>query len=734
MPIQVSYPGVYVQEIPSQVHSVTAVTFSATAFVGFFSKGPMNKAVRINSLAELNRQYGGLDSRSEAGYGLLQFFNNGGQEAWVIRVAKGSGGEPDQPPTAISAQVAMPVLEPTAQDLAGQAQSFADDAKQLADSAWVQVYGTSGSPPASPPEDLAHSPPPTPLEASPPGGPQDILNAAGSASQAADLATQAAAKVKQAAQYAAATALKVSIDLDKASPALAEQTWLAAEQAAAAAWEAAMDAEQAAAQAVDLAASDPLASPPPSSPPDPQTEMQNVAVLQEAARTAMAAADTALRAAQAAQAAANEAEAVEAGPSLTIRAANEGVWGNCIRAFIEEVLDPSRGVRFNLYVDLIATVRGKTVTVSREVYRKLTLQPGDRQNAIQVVNEASELVQLSFPEKAWVPGAVPQQNIGLAADKNYAAWSALTGGADGSPPLAGDLAPISQQGGIYALDQIAPNVFNILCIPEAATLSPVEQSVVFTAALNYSNERHAFFIVDIPKSVDTTEKMKSWLEGGYSSEESFAAATYYPRLTVPDPLNGYRPRNVAASGTMAGVYARTDLNRGIWKAPAGIDAVLEGADVVTKVTDTDSGILNELGVNVLRSFPVYGNVSWGARTLAGADLLDSEWKYINVRRLVDFIEQSLVQSLKWVVFEPNDETTWGQVRLEVGSYLAGLFADGAFAGTTPDQAYLVRADATTTTPADIDRGILNILVGVAPVRPAEFVIIKIEQIAGQTGS
>jgi phage tail sheath protein FI len=202
-------------------------------------------------------------------------------------------------------------------------------------------------------------------------------------------------------------------------------------------------------------------------------------------------------------------------------------------------------------------------------------------------------------------------------------------------------------------------------------------------------------------------------------------------LQLPDPLNGYRLREVGPSGTMAGVYARTDGQRGVWKAPAGVAAVLEGADVALKVTDADNGTLNSAGVNVLRTFPVYGPIAWGARTLAGADLLDSEWKYINVRRLVDYIEQSLVQSLKWVVFEPNDEATWGQIRLEVGSFLSGLFADGAFSGATPAAAYFVNCDATTTTADDIDRGIVNILVGVAPVKPAEFVVLQIEQIAAQ---
>jgi phage tail sheath protein FI len=138
-----------------------------------------------------------------------------------------------------------------------------------------------------------------------------------------------------------------------------------------------------------------------------------------------------------------------------------------------------------------------------------------------------------------------------------------------------------------------------------------------------------------------------------------------------------------------------------------------------------------LGVNVLRTFPIFGNISWGARTLDGADQQASEWKYIPVRRTALFIEESLFQGLKWVVFEPNDEPLWAQIRLNVGAFMHNLFRQGAFQGSTPRDAYFVKCDKETTTQNDIDRGIVNILVGFAPLKPAEFVVIKIQQIAGQ---
>ena len=178
--------------------------------------------------------------------------------------------------------------------------------------------------------------------------------------------------------------------------------------------------------------------------------------------------------------------------------------------------------------------------------------------------------------------------------------------------------------------------------------------------------------------------------------------------------------------------ARTDSARGVWKAPAGIEATLAGvAELTVKLTDGENGILNPLGVNCLRSFPVIGRVAWGARTLRGADQLADDYKYVPVRRLALFIEESLYRGTQWVVFEPNDEPLWAQIRLNVGAFMHGLFRQGAFQGQTPRDAYFVKCDRETTTQNDINLGIVNIVVGFAPLKPAEFVIIKLQQIAGQ---
>jgi len=183
---------------------------------------------------------------------------------------------------------------------------------------------------------------------------------------------------------------------------------------------------------------------------------------------------------------------------------------------------------------------------------------------------------------------------------------------------------------------------------------------------------------------------------------------------------------------VAGVLARTDVQRGVWKAPAGQDATTRGARALTvQLTDGEQGRLNPLGINCLRTLPLLGSVVWGARTLRGADRLASEWKYVSVRRLALFLEESLFRGLRWVVFEPNDEPLWAQIRLNVGAFLHNLFRQGAFQGTSPREAYFVKCDAETTTQNDRDRGIVNVVVGFAPLKPAEFVILKIQQIAGQ---
>jgi hypothetical protein len=204
-----------------------------------------------------------------------------------------------------------------------------------------------------------------------------------------------------------------------------------------------------------------------------------------------------------------------------------------------------------------------------------------------------------------------------------------------------------------------------------------------------------------------------------------------------DPLQSNQLADFAPCGVVAGIMARTDAVRGVWKAPAGIEANLQGVlglsinEAPGGLTDMENGLLNPLGINCLRNLPGIGHVVWGARTLEGSDVLASQWNYLPVRRLALFLEESLFRGTHWVVFEPNDAPLWAQIRLNLGAFMHTLFRQGAFQGTTPREAYFVKCDSDTTTQADIDNGIVNIIVGFAPLKPAEFVVIKIQQIVQQ---
>jgi phage tail sheath protein FI len=297
----------------------------------------------------------------------------------------------------------------------------------------------------------------------------------------------------------------------------------------------------------------------------------------------------------------------------------------------------------------------------------------------------------------------------------------------GAEKLIGDC---TTKTGMYALEGIAPDIFNILCIPAAANLDQNGFTAVVSAAEKYCCDKRAFFIVDVPSAIETKDAMVDWLQTNDDLRHR-NAAIYFPRLEIPDPLNGNQPRNVGASGTLAGVYARTDQTRGVWKAPAGAEADLRGANISVQLANPENGELNELGINALRNFPQIGNVSWGARTLAGSDQEASEWKYIPVRRMALFLKESLYQGSKWANFEPNDDLLWAQIRSSFGAFMTNLFGQGAFQGTKAGDAFFIKCDGTTTTEDDIECGIVNITVGFAPLKPAEFVLIRIQQLAGR---
>ncbi len=280
--------------------------------------------------------------------------------------------------------------------------------------------------------------------------------------------------------------------------------------------------------------------------------------------------------------------------------------------------------------------------------------------------------------------------------------------------------------GIHALDDV--DLLNILCLPPLPGSPDPGTAGLLTAAMAYCEQRRAFLIVDLPEDVDTVAEARNWVVDPGRATSSNSAA-YFPWVVLDDPLRD-RPRAFPPSGMLAGLYARTDLEHGVWKSPAGTDAALRGAQgLAYDLSDAENGMLNPLGLNAIRSFPTYGTVAWGARTLVGSDEAASDWKYIAVRRLALFLEQSLYRGTEWAVSEPNDEPLWAQLRLNVGAFMQNLFRLGAFQGSSPRDAYFVKCDSETTTQSDIDLGVVNIVVGFAPLRSAEFVILRISQLA-----
>jgi phage tail sheath protein FI len=292
---------------------------------------------------------------------------------------------------------------------------------------------------------------------------------------------------------------------------------------------------------------------------------------------------------------------------------------------------------------------------------------------------------------------------------------ASTSGADGATPQDNDY--------INAFQQLNPITdVNILAVPGIGTQAVVD------AGSNYATQRRdCFFIGDppYPALAQTAVDAQNFVNS--LTVKSSYSAVYFPWLLAVDP-RGIQPTPVSLppSGYLAGIYARIDARRGVWKAPAGTEANLGGTvGVAVPLTDANQDTLNPIGANLIRFFSASGVVVWGARTLATR--ANPEYRYVPVRRLAIFLERSIYNGIQWAVFEPNDETLWASLRLNIGAFMMNQFRAGAFQGSTPAQAFFVKCDAQTNPQSQIDAGIVTVLVGFAPVKPAEFVVIQISQ-------
>jgi phage tail sheath protein FI len=643
---QLSYPGVYIEEVPSGVRTITAVSTSTAAFVDFFREGPMDKAILIQGMTDFARIFGGLDRRSPASYAIAQFFLNGGQECYVVRVTNGATPAAVATGSVQDEGLGATILTFLASNAGAWGGNLRVDIDQETDdpnaafNVYVRRYADDG---------------------------ETVL-------------------VEE-------SFLKVSVEVTNAR------------------YVKTIINDESVLVTVDHT---PTGTSPEPLPAATGTKGATLAALTQAQLNTLAGGKFDVTIGAVTKTATLDSWTAGAVTTLSqLRARVERALRNA------DSLDPA-------FAGASADLIGGQLVV-RSGKRASTYGPAQT-TAIANAGADPSATTLGFDASTVLANV---QEYPLDTGATIAAWVPGTKGDDGDLPDAGDIIgsqAIDPPTGMFALDKA--DLFNILCLPAAADLADSSMIAVVSNALKYCADRRAFMIIDIPETINTIQEMKDWLDAHADFREK-NAAIYFPRMNIPDPLDGFRSKNVAASGPIAGVYARTDAERGVWKAPAGIEAGLEGVtELAFKMTDKQNGTLNVLGINCLRVFPVNGKVVWGARTLAGADAIGSVWKYVSTRRLALNLEESLFRGTKWVVFEPNDEPLWANIRLNINAFMNSLFRQGAFQGTDPKQAYFVKVDAETTTQDDRNKGIVNIDVGFAPLNTAEFVVLRIQQMKG----
>ncbi|RSM87843.1 phage tail sheath family protein [Kibdelosporangium aridum] len=602
MPVTPTYPGVYIEELPSAVRTITGVSTSVTAFVGYTTRGPVNVPVTLTSFADYERRFGGLAVTSVVSYAVQQFFLKGGSTAIVVRLASEAKSSFADVPG--SGENNSFTIKSTEEGAWADNLRAAIDPSGTADAFDLRVFDTGGAVRETY-SDLS-------LDPDSPRFVKDVVNQS-------------------------STTVKIDVATDAAFPAYSGTV------------------------------SRPITEPP------PDVGGQNIKLT---------------------------ADGDEYNFTL-----------------YDDNATDKPATRSELAVLLERKIRAAGPKKSALAAARVRVR-GDRLQTLA----GNGTTELTFE-------GAGAEALGLGSSKRPPAY-AFSGGADGDVPDADEfIGSPDAKTGIHALRDVED--VNLLVLPDIADEDFTETRIdVISQAISLCEDKRIFLILDSPATWTTLDKARAGL-ATFDSVRSDHAALYFPHIRLTDPLTG-RLRDFPPSGAIAGVYARTDTERGVWKAPAGTEATLSGVRAFTvPLTDEENGLINPLGLNALRAFPVIGPVVWGARTLRGADQLASQWKYVPVRRLALFLEESLYRGTKWVVFEPNDERLWSQIRLNVGAFLHTLFLQGAFQGTSPREAYFVKCDASTTTQDDINRGVVNVVVGFAPLKPAEFVIIQIEQMAGQ---
>jgi phage tail sheath protein FI len=668
--IQFGAPGVYIVEASSGIRPITTVATSIAAFVDYFSEGPLDRAVQIFGLTDFERVFGGVDPRSPASYAIEQFFLNGGSSAYVVR-AMAHGAPPSDYAVADVVVKAVGAGNNSTFAAASAYQRFGT----INPGAWGnQVRVTVTSPYGT----IVQAPP------------FDIVVTR----YDSDKRT---AKPRIIERYLAlsqdATKPRYYVDIVNAASALIT----VARDSGASAQEV---------PAINGTVGDNVSTLTPA-----QIGALNTGTFIVTFNTTVTPAPGARKA--------------------TLSGLSNSSTLPDLRNAIERAIQTSKPTSPDPVSDPVWDQAFGSITVQllSDPNPNGTRQFLLRSNRLVPTYDPEETIGISGGVSAslGMPGLANVQEYWLGTGTVTGEIASVTKGVDGQKPTGAELiGSPALQTGMYALETV--DLFNILCIPAAAELSSdPEMSAVVGQAIAYCGQRRALMIVDIPPSIESVQAMQDWVDAHTFRDPN--AAVYFPRLIIPDKLNNFRDKSLGASGTIAGLYSRTDVARGVWKAPAGTDATLRGLTRLDlKLTDAQNGVLNSLGINCFRVFPIYGDVCWGTRTLVGADAMASEWKYIPIRRLALMIEESLFRGTKWVVFEPNDEPLWAKIRQNVGAFMLQLFRQGAFQGSTPQTAFYVKCDGETTTANDRNLGIVNIEVGFAPLKPAEFVVITIRQI------
>ena len=605
MPATLTYPGVYIEEISSGVHTITGVATSITAFIGRALRGPTDSdgPVTINSFGDFERSFGGLWKESPLGFSVRDFYRNGGSQAVIVRLFKDDSA-------------------------AGSLKKYAE-------------FSIDG------------------------------------------LLLRAAFPGKWGA------ALRVAVDVD-VSPDAALAMGLTTNQTTGTGSTAVTVKVPDTTRLFNLTIRDVETG--------AVERHRNLTLVQGKSRTI----DRVLKDGS------RLLRCQDGFPTATASALGTDIQdAHTKKADLDKAIkanDGTQDAKRGLYktaLDKIADPISIEEAMLESLLRDSTKTTGERD-----------------AQRVKVANAIQEKRNGLS-DGTYLDHGAFF-------PTGGE----TKKTGLYALDKV--DLVNLLCIPPYKSPEKgweAEAQVIDDVAA-YCERKRVFYIIDPPPEWDDKDKARDGTPGFSGKNKN--AALFFPRLLQPDPFDEDRPAAFAPCGSVAGIFARTDGQRGVWKAPAGIEASLVGApQLAVTLTDAENGELNPLGLNCLRAFPAPGRVVWGSRTRVGDDRLANEWKYIPVRRTALFIEESLYRGTQWVVFEPNDEPLWAQIRLNVGAFMQNLFRQGAFQGRTPREAYLVKCDSETTTQNDINLGIVNIIVGFAPLKPAEFVIIKLQQLAGQ---